>query len=78
MSWQDIGLTAGGILFTLALIPTLTGMMKPPVSTSLMTGGLLYFFGVIYISLSLPFAAVSIVANGTAWFAIALQSWRKR
>jgi len=78
MSWQDIGLTVGGLLFTLALIPTLIGAMKPPIVTALMTGTLLCFFGVIYLSLGLEFAAVSIMVNGTVWLIIAAQVWRRR
>ncbi len=76
MSWQDIGLTVGGLVFSLALIPTLVSGMKPPLITALLTGGLLLFYSAIYLSLGLTFAAASVAVNGAAWIAIAAQVWK--
>ena len=74
MIWQDLVFTVGGCLFTLALIPTLRSSMKPPLSTSVLTGIILFAFGLTYLTLGLQLSAISIIVNAGAWLSIAIQT----
>lgn len=76
MQWQDIVISVGGVILSLALLPSVFGKDKPPLSTSLLTGVILLTFAVTYYTLSLTFAFVSVGSNGVLWMILAWQKWR--
>lgn len=73
--WQDFVLSAGSLIFTAALVPSLLSKHKPALSTSLMTGVVLAIFVVVYTTLSLWFTAFSTSLNCLAWLALAVQKY---
>lgn len=75
--WQDIVLAAGNWAFIVALVPTLLHATdKPPISSALMTGGILIAFSCTYWTLGLSASTYSTLALASAWFLIAYQKWR--
>jgi len=77
-NWQDYVLAAGSIVFTIALIPSLTSKNKPAVSTSLLTGVVLIVFAFTYLTLHLWFSMVAISINAVAWLALATQKFHQQ
>jgi len=75
MHWQDIVLTAGQVIFIIALIPAIKHEHKPPFATSIINAGVLFGFVVVYISLSLWFASITTTAVGLLWLILA---WQKK
>tara|TARA_Y100000310_G_C20559612_1_gene752358 strand:+ start:752 stop:937 length:186 start_codon:yes stop_codon:yes gene_type:complete len=53
MIWQDIVLTIGAWIFSIALLPSVFGKDKPALSSSVMTAPVLYLFSYVYLSLDL-------------------------
>jgi len=78
MHWQDYVLAIGQIIFFFALIPALRYAHKPPLSTSIINGVVLFIFATIYITLALWFAAITALMTGSMWFALAIQAFRKK
>ena len=78
VSWQDVVLTFGSVVFLVALIPTILGSAKPAPLTSFSTGTVLLLFAVTYATLELPFASIVTAATGLAWFLILWQSLRSK
>ena len=75
--WQDLVFTVGGGMFFLALLPTLLGKNKPALSTSLLTGGILFVFALTYMTMGMLFSAVATGLTSATWLTIAAQiSWR--
>ena len=74
MSWQDVILTAGTVIFLLALIPTMVGSTKPARATSAMTGTVLLVFAATYLTLDLYFTAAMTAITGAAWLLILVQT----
>lgn len=75
MHWQDWALTAAALTFIVALIPTLLAKeQKPALSTSVMNSTISGGIAVVYLSLSLWFAALTTAANCVLWLAIAVQT----
>jgi hypothetical protein len=60
--WQDALFAVGGVVFALALLPALRDPQKPPLATSLTTGGLLAAYAGAYASLNLTAAAITTAA----------------
>jgi hypothetical protein len=73
MHWQDIVLTTGQILFIIALLPAIRHTHKPPFSTSILNAVVLFSFAVVYITLSLWFAACTTIVVGILWLFLAIQ-----
>lgn len=72
-SWQDVVLSIGSILFTIALLPTLRDKKASlPVTTSLLTASVLSSYLIVYISLGLWFAAICGCSVALAWWLILL------
>jgi hypothetical protein len=71
--WQDVILTIGSFLFSVALIPTIQGPVKPPLRTSLVTGLTLVVFAICYVTLGLYLAALSGALTAGAWLLLAWQ-----
>lgn len=78
MSWQDIILTGGSIVFIIALLPSVFSNNKPASSTSAMTGSILLVFAFVYGSLHLWFATVTTLITAALWFTLLVQKLRKR
>ena len=75
-TWQDGVLTAGTLVFLIALLPTILGPSKPAPLTSLSTGLVLLVFSATYATLGLYFACVTTLATALAWGLILVQSLR--
>lgn len=78
MSWQDLVLTVGQVIFVIALIPTVVGKDKPALPTSVLTSAVSFSFMAVYVSLSVPFASMTAAVNGSMWLVLAVQKWRER
>lgn len=76
MAWQDIILSVGSWIFTIALIPSVLSKDKPALSSSLTTGSVLAVYAVTYLTLSLWTAAASTVLVAGMWFTLAVQKYR--
>lgn len=77
IDWQDLVLTAGTVVFLVALIPTIIGAAKPACLTSASTGAVLLLFAATYLTLSLYFTAVVTALTGVAWLTIFVQSVKR-
>lgn len=73
MSWQDLILTIGSLIFIVSLLPMLFTSSKPPRFTALTTGTTLLAFAGVYASKSLPFACVTTALSAAIWLGIGLQ-----
>lgn len=67
---------AGSVVFILALLPTLLGSAKPPVTTSVLTGSVLAVFAVVYSTLGFWFSVVTGAILSLCWFVVAIQAWK--
>jgi len=77
MHWQDFVFTAGNIVFSAALIPSIVGKSKPALLTSLTTGVVLIVFAATYMTLSLTYSAVTSTVSGCLWLTLAIQKYRQ-
>ena len=73
MNWQDIILSAGGFMFSVALIPTIRSKNKPSKVTCGMTAFFLWLYCIVYISLGLWLALASGILSAGAWTVLLLQ-----
>ena len=78
MLWQDIVLSVGNLLLAVSLIPSIVGRDKPALSTSLLSGSILFTFGIVYVSLSLWTSVLAISFSVALWFVLAVQKYRQR
>ncbi len=76
MHWQDVVLTIGQVIFIVALFPSILSKDKPALQTSLLTAAVALSIAVVYVTLSIPFAAISAALNGALWCVLAVQKWR--
>ena len=51
---------------------------KPALQTSMLTSAVAFSIAVVYLTLSIPFAAISAALNGTLWLVLVVQKWRTR
>ncbi len=75
--WQDFVLSAGSLVFTIALVPSILGRHKPALFTSLLTASILAIYAFVYGTLSLWFTTFAVVLNCLAWSILALQKYRE-
>ncbi len=73
MSWQDIVLSVGLMMFAIALVPSVLSRDKPATSTSLMTGTVMLAFTAVYASLGLWFTTVVNFITAGLWFTLFVQ-----
>ena len=78
MHWQDVILTIGQVIFIIALFPSILSKDKLALQTSVLTSAVALSIAVVYLTLSIPFAAISAALNGALWFVLAVQKWRTR
>ena len=76
MTWQDIVLSVGSWIFTVALIPSVVSKDKPALASSLMTGIVLAVYAIVYMTLALWTAAASTILVAGMWFTLAIQKYR--
>lgn len=72
---QDLIFTAGGVIFIVALLPSVFSEHKPPLSTCLITGSVLAVFAATYLTLDLTFGAVTTAISAAVWFTLAVQQY---
>jgi hypothetical protein len=75
MTWQDIAIGLGQCVFVVALVPTILGKEKPPLTTSLPTATVLGMYTFVFLSLSLPFSTIMSLLSAMAWLVIGYQRW---
>lgn len=71
--WQDYVLTAGSVVFIVALLPAVFSDAKPPKTTSLMTAAVLYVFALTDVSLHLYLTAAITFLTAATWTILAAQ-----
>ena len=71
--WQDIVLSVGGFMFSIALIPTIRSNTKPSKTTCATTAFFLWLYCAVYVSLSLWLALASGILSAGAWTILLLQ-----
>ena len=76
MQWQDWVITIGQIIFIIALIPTVRGDDKPPVSTSVVTGIVLLTFSIAQYSLGLTTSTFTSIILGLSWLYVGYQKFQ--
>ncbi len=77
MSWQDIVLTIGNLVFIVALIPSILSKDKPHLLTSLTNATVLFVIALVYSTLHLYLSGVVLVVTGSLWLTLAWQKYAK-
>lgn len=75
--WQDIVLAVGALIFSLALIPSITSEHKPALWTSGITFAVLAIYTVTYASLSFWYTTFAVGLNALCWGILAVQKLMK-
>lgn len=75
---RDLILAAGGITFTIALVPMLFAAAKPPLLTSIPTWFWLTAFAGVYASLGLWLATATTFTSAVLWGILAGQRIHRR
>lgn len=73
MTWQEIVLAVGQVVFIIALLPSIFSKDKPEIWTSILTGTVALSISITYTTLSLKAAAISAFFNFVAWGILAIQ-----
>ena len=73
MIWQEWVFTAGSLVNTIALLPSVFSEHKPALPTSLLTGTMLSTYSITFTSLGLYGSAGSILVTAFLWFVLAIQ-----
>lgn len=73
MPWQDMIFTVGGIVFLVALFPSIFSEDKPALSTSFTTAFTLSVFALTYATLELFFSSISTGLLALGWWTLAFQ-----
>ena len=74
MVWQDLVFAVGAWIFIIALIPTIRGRGKPPLSTSVPTGLVLIVYVFTFATLNLWYSVISTGILGILWLYL---GWQK-
>ena len=77
MNWQETILTLGQIIFIVALVPSILSKDKPQIWTSIITGLVALSISITYLTLNIPFAAISAFLNFVAWGVLAIQKYHQ-
>jgi hypothetical protein len=77
MSWQDVVFLAGNLGFFLALLPSVFGPRKPAPSTCVLTGSILAFYAVTFLTLGLILSALGSALVALTWAALFAQQSRR-
>ena len=78
MIWQDVVLTFGQFIFSIALLPTIFGKDKPTFATSVMTGTVMVVYVYTLYTLDLYLSTFATALTATCWITLAYQRhpWR--
>ncbi len=66
-TWQDLVLTVGQLIFSIALLPSVFSKNKPSKWTSFMTSIVLGTFGFTFFSLGMMYATAVAILNACIW-----------
>ncbi len=75
MSWQDIILTIGQVIFVIALLPSIFSKNKPALSTSVMNAVVLAIMGVVDLTIKLYGTTLGLFAVAICWAILAVQKY---
>ncbi len=78
MTWQNIVISIGALVFVVALIPALWTKQKPPAITSILYGSIVMSFVVVDISFKLYLGGALTLVNSLQWMALAVQARRRK
>lgn len=73
MNWQSALFTVGGVIFTLALLPSLFGPHKPSIWSSILTGSILTLFSLAYFTLGWIEPGCATASTAVCWWLLAIQ-----
>ena len=76
MQWQDLVITIGQIIFSIALIPIVLSKDKPALVSSLVTGIVLCVYALTYITIQFWFGALMTTITGAIWLLLAYQKFK--
>ncbi len=74
-NWHDIALSISVLAFNVALIPSLTGIQKPRMTTSVMTALFLVPEIIVFFSLNLWYSFAMALLNAIFWSILAYQRY---
>lgn len=74
-TWQDSVLAICVLAFNIALIPSVIGMQKPTLLTSVMTALFLLPEILVFYSLSLWYSFIMVFINASLWTTLAIQRY---
>lgn len=75
MSWQDIVLSIGQVIFIISLLPSILSKDKPAFVTSLVTAIVLFIFALIDLTISLYATSLTVAATAVGWTILAYQKY---
>lgn len=75
MQWQDLVITIGQIIFSIALIPMVISKDKPALVSSLVTGTVLIIYALTYITIQFWFGSLMTTITGAIWLLLAYQKY---
>ena len=75
MTWQDIILSVGLWLASVALLPSILGKDKPPLSTSILNVIIITAAAIVYVTLHLWLSVVATAILSLAWLTLAVQKF---
>lgn len=73
MQWQDVVLSSGFVLFSVALVPSVLGKDKPALATSILTAFVLAVDTIVFATLSLWVSAAGSFLNFVLWSILGVQ-----
>jgi len=76
MHWQDLVISIGQIIFSIALIPMVLGKDKPALISSVITGIVLMIYALTYITIQFWFGSLMTIITGGIWLLLAYQKYR--
>lgn len=76
MQWQDLVITFGQIIFSLALLPMIFSKDKPSLISSIVTGLVLMIYVLTYITIQFWFGAAMTAVTGAIWLILAYQKYQ--
>lgn len=77
MIWQDIVITAGTLILSVALIPTVLGKQKPPLLSSLPIAIVLATFAVSFTTLGMVASGAGAALQSLTWVILVVQRLRQ-
>lgn len=76
MHWQDLVITFGQIIFSIALLPMIFSKDKPALVSSSVTGLVLMVYAITYTTIQFWFGAAMTTLTGIIWLILAYQKYQ--